>query len=88
MVRYAPVPRSMAEEMADFFLPSNLDEEAVYKSDEVLELLAGRWSSQNSILSDDDWSFIEEQVNEWAHELDMRIVTDVMRAVVERGGFS
>lgn len=88
MVRYAPVPRCMAEEMADFFLPPALDEQAVYKSDEVLELLAGRGSSQNSILSDDDWVFLEEQVNEWAHELDMRIVTHVMRAVVERGRFS
>lgn len=88
MVRFSPVPAGMAEEMADFYLPVPVDEDAVFKSEEVLELLSGTWVPQNSVLEDDDWDFLKEQVNAWAMELDMDVVTDVMKAVVEQGGFS
>lgn len=88
MVRIATVPLGMAEEMAEFYLPEPVDEDAVFKSEEILELLSGSWTSENSVLEDDDWDFLREQVNAWALEMDMDVVTDVMQAVVENGGFS
>lgn len=88
MVRIAAVPSGMAEEMAEFYLPEPVDEDAVFKSEEILELLSGSWTSENSVLEDDDWDFLREQVNAWALEMDMDVVTDVMQAVVENGGFS
>ena len=90
MIRFAPVPPGMAEELADFYLPVPVDEDAVYKSEEILELLAGTWVPEDSMLEEDDWNFLKEQVNAWAPDMDMdiAIVTDVMKVVVERGGFS
>jgi hypothetical protein len=88
MIRFSPVPRGMAEEMADFYLPSPLSQDALCKSDEILELLTGSWAAQGSCLEEDDWEFLKEQVNEWAPEMDMDVVTSVMKAVVERGDFS
>jgi hypothetical protein len=88
MIRIASVPLGMAEEMADFYLPEPVDEDAIYKSEEILELLAGSWVPDNSILEDDDWDFIREQINAWALDMDMDVVTDVMKAVVENGGFT
>ncbi len=88
MIRFAPVPPGMAEELADFYLPVPVDEDAVYKSEEILELLAGTWAHEESMLEEDDWEYLKEQVNAWAPDMDMGIVTDVMKVVVERGGFS
>ena len=88
MARFAPVPKDMGEELADYFLPSPVDEESIYKAEEILELFSGTWIPVDSALADDDWEFLKEQVNAWAVEMDMDTVTDVMRAVVERGGFS
>lgn len=88
MIRFAPVPQEMGEEMADFYLSSPLDDEKVWKGEEILELLAGSWASENSVLADDDWNFLKELVNVWALDMDMDVVTDVMRVVVDRGGFS
>jgi hypothetical protein len=88
MVRIMSVPPGMAEELADFYLPEPVGEENIYKSEEILELLWGAWVPENSVLAGDDWDFLKEQVNAWALEMDMDIVTDVMRAVVENGGFS
>ena len=88
MVRLAPVPKDMAEEMADFFVTEPVDEEAIYKSEEILEVLTGDWISVDSALTDDDWDFLRDLVNAWASELDMSVVTDVMRVIVDRGDFS
>ncbi len=85
MMRLAPVPMGMAEEMADFYLGKPLDDDVVFKSDEILELLSGTWSSENSLMEIDDWDFLKEQVNAWALEMDMDVVTDVMKAVVSYG---
>ena len=87
MAKFAPVPGDMAEELADFFLPGPVDEEAVYRSEEILEVLAGEWTPVDSALTDEDWEFLGDLVDAWAHELDMDIVTDVMRIIVDRGGF-
>ena len=88
MIRFAPVPPGMAEELADFFIPEPVDENVIYKTEEILELLSGTWVPENSALEEDDWKFLTEQVNAWALEMDMDIVTDVMKVVVNRGGFS
>ena len=88
MARFAPVPRDMGEELAVFYLASPVDEERIWKSEEILELLNGTWTPQQSALTNDDWDFLKEQVNAWAAEMDMDIVTDVMRAAVDRGDFS
>lgn len=88
MVRLAPIPQDMAEEMADFFLTEPVDEEILYKSEEVLEVLTGDWRPADSALTDDDWDFLRELVNAWAPELDMDVVTDVMKLIVDRGDFS
>ncbi len=88
MIRFAPVPADLAEELADFFITEPVDSDVVYKSEEILELLSGTWAPENSVLEEDDWNFLKEQVNAWALEMDMDIVTDIMRAVVNRGGFS
>jgi len=82
MIRLSPVPGGMAEELADFYLNGSFDTDGVYKADEILELLSGTWVPENSLLEIDDWDFIEEQVNAWAMEMDMDVVTDVMKAVV------
>lgn len=88
MIRFAPVPPGMADELADFFLPDPVDENVIFKAEEILELLAGSWAPEDSVLEEDDWIFLKEQVNAWALDMDMDIVTDVMKVVVERGGFS
>ena len=88
MIRFAPVPPGMAEELADFFIPEPVDENVIYKAEEILELLSGTWVPENSVLEEDDWKFLKNQVNAWALEMDMDIVTDVMKVVVNRGGFS
>ena len=88
MIRFAPVPPGMAEELADFFIPEPVDENVIYKAEEILELLSGTWVPENSVLEEDDWKFLKDQVNAWALEMDMDIVTDVMKVVVNRGGFS
>ncbi|MCK5249544.1 MAG: hypothetical protein KAJ98_06235, partial [Spirochaetaceae bacterium] len=88
MIRFAPVPPGMAEELADFFIPEPVDENVIYKTEEILELLSGTWVPENSALEEEDWKFLTEQVNAWALEMDMDIVTDVMKVVVNRGGFS
>ncbi|MDF1567279.1 MAG: hypothetical protein RQ801_11545 [Spirochaetaceae bacterium] len=88
MVRLAPIPKDMAEEMADFYITEPVDEETVYKSEEILEVLTGDWRPAESALTDDDWDFLRELVNAWAPELDMDVVTDVMRVIVDRGVFS
>ena len=80
-------PAPMAEETAAYFLGGGIDDEALYKSDEVLELFDGSWRPEGSILDNDDWDFLRDLVNVWAGELDMDVVTSVMRAVVDRGGF-
>ncbi len=85
MIRLSPVPLGMAEEMADFYLNDPMDADTVYKSDEILELLSGTWAPENSLLESDDWDFLKEQVNAWALEMDMDVVTDVMKAVVSYG---
>lgn len=87
MVRFAPVPQDMGEELAGFYLASPVDEEKIWKSEEILELLAGTWEPSGSALEEDDWDFLKDLVNAWALELDMDVVTDVMRVVVDRGGF-
>ena len=87
LVRFAPVPDGMAEELAGFFLAGPVDEESVYRSEEVLEILAGEWSPRGSALVDEDWEFLRDLVNSWALEMDMGVVTDVMRVIVDRGGF-
>lgn len=85
--RFAPVPNAMAEELAIYFLPGPVDEEAVYRSEEILEILGGNWGPEGSALVDEDWEFLRELINEWAPEMDMGIVTDVMRVILERGDF-
>jgi hypothetical protein len=87
MIRCSPIPHDMAEEIAAFFLDEPIDEESVYKSQEILEILEGTWISRDSALTDDDWDFLKEQVNAWALDMDMGIVTGVMKLVVDRGGF-
>jgi len=88
MIRLSPVPAGMAEEMADFYLNDPIDSDAVYRAEEILELLTGSWIPEDSKLGIDDWDFLKEQVNAWAVEMDMDVVTDVMRAVVSNGGFA
>ncbi len=88
LIRFVPVPRAMGEELAEFYLASPIDEDRVWKAEEILELLVGTWSAQSSTLTEDDWEYLKEQINIWAMDIDMDIVTGVMRAVVERGGFS
>lgn len=88
MSSLVPGPPAMGDEIAEFFLGDQADDESVYKADEVLDLLAGIALPDESLLDMSDWEFIRDTVNGWAEELDMRIVTDVMRRVVERGGFS
>ncbi len=85
MIRLAPVPLGMAEELADFYLGNPLGADAVLKSDEILELLGGTWAPEDSLMEIDDWEFLKEQVNAWALEMDMDIVTDVMKFVVSYG---
>ncbi len=87
LARCAPVPRSMAEELAAYFFPGPIDEESVYRSEELLEILTGVWAAEASALTDEDWEFLKELVNEWAVEMDMGIVTDIMKVIVERGDF-
>jgi len=87
MVRNSPVPRDMGEEMAAYFLAEPVDEEAVYKAEEILELMGGTWTSVDSALDDDDWDFLKDLVNDWAVDMDMDVVNDIMRAVVDRGDF-
>jgi len=86
MIRLSPVPVGMAEEMADFYLNNPIDPETVYRAEEILELLSGSWIPEDSVLEIDDWDFLREQVNAWAMEMDMDVVTDVMKAVVSHGG--
>jgi len=88
MIRLSPVPAGMAEEMADFYLNDPVDSDAVYRAEEILELLSGSWIPEGSILKIDDWDFLKEQVNAWAMEMDMDVVTDVMKAVVSNGGYA
>jgi hypothetical protein len=88
MMRLAPVPGAMAEELADFFLEDSALEETVYRADEILELLNGTWIPEDSVLKADDWNFLEELINAWAVEMDMDVVTDVMKAVVSYGGYA
>ncbi len=87
MMRLLPVPEGMAEELADYFLIYPTGEEALYRSEEVLELFAGVWQPADSALNGEDWLFLRDLVNEWALELDMDIVTEIMRHVIEHGGF-
>ncbi len=87
MICLSPVPQGMAEEMAAFYLQNPVDDDAVYKSEEILEVLAGTWVSENSVLKEDDWDFLEEQVNSWAQDMDMDTVTEIMKAVVGSGRF-
>jgi hypothetical protein len=87
-LRFVQVPEGMAEELSGYFLPGTVDEDSVYKSEEVLEILGLEWTPQGSALDDDDWDFLRDLVNAWALELDMDIVTGVMRTIVDRGGFS
>lgn len=88
MIRLSPVPTAMAEEMAAFYLFNPVDADAVYKSEEILELLCGTWVPENSVLETDDWDFLKEQINAWALEMDMDVVTDVMKAVVSFVGIT
>ena len=83
MIQLSPSPRSMGEELAAYFLPNPIVEDAVYRSEEVLDIFDGQWSSEDSALSDEDWAYIEELVNAWALEMDMNVVNQVMRVVVE-----
>ena len=87
MAKFSPVPPDMADELADYFIGDPVDEQTVYKCEEVLELLSGSWKDQESALNHEDWIFIRDLVNLWAIELDMDIVTAVMQAVVDKGGF-
>ena len=88
MRKLSPVPEAMAEELADFYLQDPVTADALNKSEEILELLNGTWGAENSILESDDWDFLKEQVNAWAIDMDMDVVTNVMKAVVSNGGFT
>ncbi|MCG8453763.1 MAG: hypothetical protein MI717_11330 [Spirochaetales bacterium] len=87
-VQMAPLPQDMGEELALRFLSEPVDDEVLYRTEEVLEVLDGQWTAQDSALRDDDWAYLRDLVDSWATELDMDVVTSVMRVVVERGGFS
>ena len=87
MASMIPVPRDMADELSEYFVPELVDQEVLYRAEEVLEVFSGTWTEKDSALSDEDWDYMKELVNAWAEHLDMDVVTDVMRYVVDRGGF-
>ncbi len=87
MAGILPVPQDMGEELAHYFLGSPVDEERLCRSEEVLELFDGTWQERESALSRADWNFLRDLVNLWAVELDMGLVTELMRHILEQGGF-
>ncbi|PIE05180.1 MAG: hypothetical protein CSA76_00385 [Spirochaetales bacterium] len=87
MVRILGLPEDFGEELADYFLPSPAGEEELYRSEEVMELFGGTWKPQESALNIDDWEFLRDLVNAWARELDMDTVTELMRHILDNGGF-
>ncbi|OQX29368.1 MAG: hypothetical protein B0D92_04020 [Spirochaeta sp. LUC14_002_19_P3] len=85
MARLIPAPRAMAKEIADYFITVPFDEDVLYRAEEIVNLFTAEWSREDSLLNDGDWDFIKEMINAWALEMDMDIVTNVMRATVESG---
>ncbi len=88
LYRIAPIPRNMAVELADYFLPGPIDEDSIYRLEEVLDIIAGQWNAENSLLNDSDYEFIKDLANAWALELDIGVLNQIMQVIVEMGGFS
>ncbi len=88
MSRIVPIPQNMAVELAEYFLPGPIDEDAIYRLEEVLDIMAGQWDAGNSILNYSDYEFIKEFANAWALELDIGVLNQIMQVIVETGGFS
>ena len=88
MVRLLLLPPIMAEDIAVFFISDAPDNDSVYRAQEVLELFDGSWErGADSLLTETDWEYIKDSIDEWAAEMDMEIVTFIMRIIVESGGF-
>ena len=88
MVRLLPLSPLMAEDIAVFFISAAPDDNSVYRAQEVLELFDGSWErGADSLLTENDWEYIRDSIDEWAAEMDMEIVTFIMRIIVESGGF-
>lgn len=87
MLKLLPIPQGMAEELADFYWSIPIDEATVYRAEEILEVFYAEWSEEETVLNDEDWDFLRDLVNAWALDMDMKVVNDVLRIVVEMGGF-
>ena len=89
-----PLPGSMVDEVFDLFAERIVErhgtdgvffDDARYLAD-VADLLSGQYDEQNDPLERDDWSVVGDVVNDYALDLDMGLVTYVMKLVVDHGG--
>lgn len=87
-IKQLPIPLNMSEELADYCFQSPLEEKLVYKLEEFIELMHERWSDSGTVLDRNDWFFLTDLINEWAMEIDMALVTYIMKIAVQKGVFS
>ncbi len=81
-------PEGFADELFAWFLADRPDDaEAAEKLSLIPDMLDGRFEDRWDIYTPEDWEMLRDLVNGYAREMDMDDVTNIMRLVVDRGGF-
>ena len=53
---------------------------------DVVDLFCGQYDTDNDPLHPDDWEIVADLVNDFAMEMDMKAVTEIMALVVDHRG--
>ncbi len=81
-----PVSQSVCD---DLFFKYCSDSENLFDSaqllSDIVELFNGEYDETNDPLEEDDWIYVRTVVNACADELNLELVTYIMRLIVDKG---
>ncbi len=87
------LPPEMRREILDYYIDLYESKRGAYRDfremalvlADVVALFTGDYGDEDHTLGEADWDFIRDLVNDYAAELDEKLLTEIMAQVVSRG---
>ena len=87
-VKRFPLPPAMAEDLALYVMSIGEKERAVEVAYDLEALFSAAFDVNETVLTPEDWEAVRDLANGYGEEIDLDLLTYVMRKVVEYGAFN
>ena len=77
-------PNDLAIDLTEYFIQENSTEEDLQRAADVIDIYNEELDGEVTVLTNDDWIFLKEQINSSAMDLDIDWVAYFMQFILDR----